>query len=220
MNGSLGWVRSSGLVWATAGLVACGSSASSGAGGSAGAEAGGSAGESATAGGTSGGAEAGGNAAGGASTSAGAGASEPIGPHSISSGPSGTCAIGRAGRLACWGILPGMATAWVLPTGTFQSVVMTASVGVMRTTGELVGIISPNVSDDLSYVPPGKFASFGWNTGNVCGLDADGNATCVMSPTGAALRGDITAPADVKFAEVADGFNFACGIRLDNAELQ
>jgi hypothetical protein len=94
-------------------------------------------------------------------------------------------------------------------------VVLGSSVGALRTTGEIVGFIPPSVSDDVSFVPAGQFKSLSWGVDQLCALDAAGNATCART----AGVPDNTPPAGVKFSEVGNGRDFACGIRLDNAQL-
>jgi hypothetical protein len=205
-------------------VVGCGNAQSPGAQLAAGADGGASFGGSAqsggsggnagspTVGGAAGAGAAGVGVAGGASTG-----DDPILPNSIAAGSEGTCAIGRAGRLACWGTAD-LAFDWMLPPGTFQAVALESLGCARNTAGEISCFLVPGTSDDVSIAPSGSgFASFDVGISKLCALDAAGTPIC-NEPTGGPkeLGG---APAGVKFSRIAVGRDFACGIRRDNAQL-
>ncbi|HEY1536842.1 MAG TPA: hypothetical protein VGF76_22625 [Polyangiaceae bacterium] len=215
-----------GAAWVALALVGCGSA--QGAGNQPGAGAGGglSVGGSAQSAGSGGNA---GNPAGGATVNgvagtvggsgiAGAASSgdDPILPNSIAAGSDGTCAIGRAGKLECWGKAD-PAFAWILPQGTFQAVALESLGCARNTVGEISCFLVPGTSDDVTIAPTGSsFASFDVGISTMCALDAAGTPTCNEPSGPKKLAG---APAGVKFSRIAVGRDFACGIRRDSRQL-
>lgn len=147
-----------------------------------------------------------GGAGGGGGTGGGDGAAPGgLPPHSLGVSHPHTCAIGRQGRLSCWGgKAPG---AWALPAAV-QADVTAVFVGPRYVCASVAGD-----RPDLCFAPPDEASPAFPMPRDGFSQVAIGQATlCALYPSGQAECGD-PAPAGELFSQVSVGRYFACGLR-------
>ncbi len=159
----------------------------------------------------------------GGSTSVGSGGSDSPGAGeaggtlamgSIVSGEFFTCAIGNAGQLACWGIDPSSPGTWSVPTGVFTQLASTGiAVLALRDTGQIERFAPPGFGVDLPVLD-GTFVQIDAANDTLCGLDANGQASCIGPRVV-----DMQPPAGETFVEIGVGASFACGIRSGDGSI-